>query len=378
MRESIHIASSHPAFDTRIFHKECKTLVAAGYPVTLIVPHPHDEVVDGVRIRAVPLPRDGRERLFRTLGLLYRAALEESRDAIFHFHDAELIFHMMQLKRRGRTVIYDAHEDTPRQVMYQHWIPKPLRPVISLMMRLAEKIGGQLFDGVIAAEPGILARFPPEKTALVHNFPRIEELAGAAGRPYAERPARVAYVGSITETRGVFEMVEAVRRLPETLGAELVLGGVFHPASLEAAVRQRPGAAHTHLLGWLDRARVAEVLGTVRAGLVTLYPTPKYLASYPTKLFEYMAAGLPVIASDFPGWRVFVEEAQCGLLVDPHDVDAIAGAIRWILEHPDEAAAMGARGREAVRTRYNWHYETQALLAFYERFAQAAEKPSSP
>lgn len=364
--ESIHLASTHPSFDTRIFHKECKTLANAGYRVTLLVPHDGDEVVNGVRIRSVPKPKVGRERLSKTLGYLYRAALTEAPEAIYHFHDAELIFHMFLLKVRGRRVIYDAHEDTPKQVMYQHWIPRLLRHPVSLVMRLAEWLGGRWFDGIIAAEPGILKRFPAKRTVLVQNFPLLDELFSTVSMPYAERPLRITYVGGITRKRGVEEMLAAIDRLPATLRAELVLGGLFHPAALEDEVRQMPGSERTDIRGWLQREQVVEVLAETRVGIVTLHPTPKYLDSYPTKLFEYVSAGLPVIASDFPQWRRLVEEAQCGVLVDPLDPEAIAEAMQWMLEHPDEAAAMGARGREAVRDRYSWEQEAPKLLAFYE------------
>ena len=364
--ESIHLASTHPPFDTRIFHKECKTLARAGYRVTLIVPHDRDEVVDGVRIRSVPKPNVGKERLTKTLGHIYRAALAEAPEALYHFHDAELIFHMFLLKARGRRVVYDAHEDTLRQVMYQHWIPRPLRRPVSLVMRWAEWLGGRWFEGIIAAEPGILKRFSEKRTVLVHNFPLLDELHRATPIPYAQRHPRITYIGGITRKRGIEEMLAAIDLLPASLGAELVLGGMFHPAGLEDEVRRMPGAERTDIRGWLQREQVAEVLAETRVGIVTLHPTPKYLDSYPTKLFEYMAAGLPVIASDFPQWRRFVEEAQCGLLVDPLDPDAIAEAMRWMLERPDEAAAMGARGREAVRTRYSWEREAPRLLAFYE------------
>ncbi len=366
LRESIHLASTHTAFDPRIFHKECRSLARAGHRVTFIVPHEQDEVVDGVRIQAVPKPKDGRERLFKTLGHVYRAALAASPDAVYHFHDAELILHMLLLKLRGRTVVYDAHEYTPRQILHQHWIPKPLRRPLSLAMRWFEWLGGHLFDGVIAAVPEILDHFPKGRRAVVHNFPILDEMTAAAPTPYAARPLRVVYVGALTAARGAREMVAAMRGLPPSLPAELVLGGTFYPASLEEELRRAPGAERTRFAGYLRRAQVAEVLAQARVGLVTLHPTPQYVESYPTKLFEYMAAGVPVIASDFPRWRRFVEEAGCGLLVDPMDPAAIAGAVRWMLERPDEAAAMGARGREAVRLRYSWEQEARKLLAFYE------------
>lgn len=364
--QSIHLATTHRAFDTRIFHKECKTFAAAGYDVTFIVPHDRDEVVDGVQIRAVPKPASGKERLAKTLGEVYRAALLESPDAIYHFHDSELIFHMLALSCKGRKVIYDAHEDTPKQVMYQHWIPKAVRPVIARFMEVAEWIGGRQFGGVIAAEPGIANRFQSSKTALIRNFPLLNELTPVDPIPYTHRPARIAYIGSITEVRGIREMMAAISQVSASLDPELVLGGPFHPAGLEFQIAQWPGAARTTYRGWLHREQVAEVLGQSRAGIVTIYPTPKYLESYPTKLFEYMAAGLPVIASDFPGWRPFIEQHECGFLVDPQDSHAIARSMQWILEHPGEAEAMGKRGRVAVEKHYNWEGEIPRLLSFYQ------------
>ena len=101
-----------------------------------------------------------------------------------------------------------------------------------------------------------------------------------------------------------------------------------------------------------------------------LHPKPNYVESQPVKLYEYMTAGLPVIASDFPYWRRIVDEAGCGLLVDPKDPEAIADAIEWLWRNPEEAEEMGKRGREAVFARYNWRAEVPKLLGLYEEILQ--------
>ena len=107
------------------------------------------------------------------------------------------------------------------------------------------------------------------------------------------------------------------------------------------------------------------LLGKARVGLLLFQPDPNHMESYPNKLFEYMAAGRPVITSDFPFWRQFVSELGTGLMVDPKDPQAIAEAISWILDHPREAEAMGERGRAAVMERFTWEREADKLVGLY-------------
>jgi glycosyltransferase involved in cell wall biosynthesis len=99
--------------------------------------------------------------------------------------------------------------------------------------------------------------------------------------------------------------------------------------------------------------------------LVLLHPVPQYPEAYPVKMFEYTAASIPVIASDFGLWRKIIEDAKCGILVDPHDPHAIARAVEYLLIHPQEAALMGRREREAAEQYYNWESEKKKLLQLY-------------
>jgi len=232
---------------------------------------------------------------------------------------------------------------------------------------VTEALASLIFDGIVAATPAIAKRFPAGKTVIVQNFPILNELVSPDPTPYQNRPAKIIYVGGITVIRGIREMVQAMSLVPESLNARLVLVGAFSPPSLEAEVRGLPGWDRIEFVGWQDRASVARLLGEARAGLVLFHPEPNHLEAQPNKLFEYMSAGLPVIASDFPLWREIVEKERCGLLVDPLDPAAIAKVIQWILEHPEEAEAMGRRGQKAVFERYNWDTEAAKLIALYRR-----------
>lgn len=199
----------------------------------------------------------------------------------------------------------------------------------------------------------------------------MQELNENNAHPYNQRPGHIVYIGTISKIRGPREMVESMDFLPSSLDPNLILAGAFFPRSLEEELRQMSGWGRVDFLGWIGRMAVREVLDNARIGLVLFHPAQNHIESQPNKLFEYMSAGLPVIASDFPLWRQIVEGAGCGLLVDPLDTRAIAEAIQWLLEHPMEAEIMGQRGRHAVENRYNWEREGQKLIAFYNRLLSA-------
>jgi glycosyltransferase involved in cell wall biosynthesis len=165
--------------------------------------------------------------------------------------------------------------------------------------------------------------------------------------------------------RGIHEMLAAVDLLPKDLGVKLELAGSFYVRQQQEAVMARAEWQNVLWHGELDRAGLASLLKRVSVGLVVLHPHPAYVTSHPTKLFEYMAAGIPVIASDFPLWRSIVESAQCGLLVNPLDPPSIAAAIERLIASPDEARRMGMCGRAAVERQFNWALEENALLSFY-------------
>jgi glycosyltransferase involved in cell wall biosynthesis len=366
----VHLTSVHPPFDIRIFHKECRSLAMAGYDVTLIAPRAEGNVIrDGVKVRAVPPPRDRRERMTRTIWKVYEAAVRENGE-IYHFHDPELMPVGLLLKMRGKRVVYDVHEDYTNTLRGKQWIPSLLRGPASAIVRACEFTFTTAFDRVIAVTPKIARKFLASKTRLAQNFPQSQEFRCFDDLPYEKREAIAVYVGGLSDDRGLREMRMAVELAAKETPVKLVIAG--HVNSRAKAEFQRDGeSALVDYKGQLSRSQVVDLLGRARVGLVLFHPTGNYLDSQPNKLFEYMAAGLPVVASDFPHWREIFSSAECGRLVDPLNVPAIAEALVWILRHPAEAAEMGLNGRRAVAEKFNWEHEAEGLIATYDELQPA-------
>jgi len=367
MPDICHITSAHPAEDIRIFIKECSSLAAAGHRVTLVAAGSSDNYTkNGVQIVFVPKSTGGRiKRMYETVNRVYEKALAVNAD-VYHFHDPELLRIALKLKKKGKKVIYDSHEDVPRQIMGKYWIPAPLRTFVSAVFEKYENSVVRRLNGVIAATPVIAARFRKinPNTTDINNFPLLREFPEP---DYGvEKEDAVCYIGGLTRIRGISQAVEAMKFCPEV---RLKLAGQFSPASYEQDVRALESFDRTDYLGTLNREEVVDCLHRCKAGLVTLLYSPNIVDSQPIKMFEYMAAGLPVIASHFPLWKQVIESNDCGLCVDPEKPEEIAAAIMQIVQDPGRAQQMGQNGRRAVENRYNWEVEEQKLLAFYEKLA---------
>lgn len=370
----VHMSSAHPASDTRMFHKECRALAEAGYDVTLVVPHDSSQTLESVHIEAVPMPRSRWERMFATTWRVYRVA-RKANACVYHLHDPELIPAGWLLKLAGKRVVYDVHEDLPRQIQAKDWIPRLLRGPAGLLAELVEGIGARSFDGVVAATPIIARRFPQRKTITVHNF--VETSMAVAGQQaYRKRPPYIAYVGGMFRIRGTRELVQSMSLVPATLGARLVLVGEFKSAEFQKELEELPGWSSVDYRGFLDHGAVSAVLSQARIGIHVPRDTPNNRTGYNTKFFEYMASALPIVASDFPLWRQLWGDIGCFLFVDSTNPADIAGAVSWLLTHPAEAEEMGRLGHEAVAKRFSWEREERRLLSLYEHLCGTKERLS--
>lgn len=357
-----HISSVHSRYDVRIFVKQCATLSKSGYRVNFIVADGlDDEVKDGVNIYSVAKPQTRISRIFNTPRKIYRKVLQ-LHPLIVHFHDPELIFIGVKLSKLGYRVIYDVHEDVPKQILHKHYLPYLIRPLLSRIATYLERKTARSVYGIVAATEIIAIRFGQynPNTIAVHNYPLVAEL-GYNYRSWYKRQNNICYIGSISLNRGLQPLVESL----SLSKLQLKLAGMFSGDTTLDTLRRLDGGKYIDYLGVLDRRQVIELLSKVKIGVVTLLPTPSYLESLPIKMFEYMLAGIPVVASNFPLWREIIHKYECGILVDPNNVKQISQACKWLIAHQEEAKQMGDNGRNMVLKYFNWEQEQVKILKFY-------------
>ncbi|MFH1562470.1 MAG: glycosyltransferase family 4 protein [Nitrospirota bacterium] len=370
------VSTVHSPFDVRIFHKEAKTLAKAGYEVVLIAQNDKEEIVDGIKI--IPLPKPG-NRLERMFLLTFRClikALHQKAD-VYHLHDPELLPVGLALKLITKSkVIYDVHEDYGKQILSKSYLPEGTRGFVAIAVKIIEGVISRIFDGIVTATDDIFTNFPNHKrVVVVKNFPVLSDFTEIRkdNRPDSDT-FNLIYVGGLTEIRGVTQMIQALEFINFQKGVKLTLYGKFYPPSYEEQIRSLKGFEKVEYPGWIKPQDIPEKIVHADIGIVCLHPVINYLTALPVKLFEYMACGLPVIASNFPLWKEIVEGNNCGVCVNPLNPREIAKAVEYLIDHPDEAKRMGENGRKAVEERYNWELMEERLIKLYKDLEGAKDE----
>jgi glycosyltransferase involved in cell wall biosynthesis len=304
--------------------------------------------------------------------LFWRAL--KAKAQVYHFHDPELIPLGIFLKMMGKKVIYDIHEDYPDAISHKQWIPKSLRKIFSVIFNAFEKKCCSFFDALIFAESTYKEQFQKIKSKkediLNYPLPYFQN-----NEQLSERETiNLIYSGTISEIRGAKEMVKAFSLLyKKGKKVHLYLVGPVSPPALEKELREMISfyglQANVTLTGRVTPLEVFSYYARSDIGLALLHPVENNLKSLVTKLFEYMAAGLPIVASNFPRWEDLLAETGSGVTVCPFDPQLIASQLEYLIDNPTLRVSMGEKGREAFEKKYNWQSEEVKLLALYEKLA---------
>jgi glycosyltransferase involved in cell wall biosynthesis len=367
--EIVHVSLVHQRIDIRIFSKQCVSLKQSGIGnVSFIVADGNgDELASGVKIIDVGKPNGGRIGRAINGSLQVWKKLKIIKSDILHLHDSELLPLGLLMKLGGKTVIYDMHENLPKEILTKPYLNKFIRAPLSFLLNKFQSFLFR-FMPVVFAENSYPNDFKScKKSAIVLNFPLVDEMKN---RELVKKRLQftVGYLGGISAERGALMQLNVVEELrSEGLDITTLFIGPVAEDVLRSEIYERATSK-----GWaIFTGRVKPELGWAKisechVGFAILEPSPNFIESYPTKLFEYMILGLPSIVSDFPLYRKIVDESECGLLVDPLDKDKIKASVRWIMNNPQNALEMGLKGKACVTEKYSWRKEFKKLENLYK------------
>ena len=361
-------SSVHFAFDARL-QKEARSLSRAGFEVTLIaLEDPTPQEADDVQVLSLSKPRN---RLLRMLGTLRVGLLAlRQRADLYVFHDPELIPAGVLLKLLTRSpVVYDIHEIVAQQILTKEWLPRPLGLLALKSYQLVEWLALPILDGLLLVVPGQLQHYARYRTQVVMNYPLLTYGSIGSEQPESQPRPTLIYAGSARKIRGLYEMLELVSRLRRVYPDILLrlVGPVFpdDQDNVRNLIAAHGMEENVELLGRVSHREVHCQIAKADIGLALIHPDPTYQDALFTKAFEYMMMGKPFVVSNTPLWERIIEETRSGLAVDPLSSEAVEAAIVQLLEDENLRIEMGARGREAVLSKYNWDVEGEKLVDFF-------------
>lgn len=362
-----HMTSAHNSDDIRIFHKECVSLAKAGYD-TYLVAKGESREEKGVHVVGVgPAPGSRLKRMALFSNMIYRRALAIDAD-IYHFHDPELLPYGLKLKKAGKKVIFDSHERYVEQIKAKPYLSKYLRGFISFLYGRYENWVLNLIDAVIF--PCTLGGVHPfhgkcGRTETLDNYPLLDEFYKYYDPSVCKKPRSICYIGSLTHNRGITSLVSAM----EKTDGMLFLAGNFSPLDYRDFLSKLSGWSKVCYLGSLSRDRVRDLLLDTQLGASAILNVGQYnkYDNLPTKAYEYMSLGLPVILTKAPYNESINQKYRFGICVNPEDPEELASAINYLFSHPQEVMQMGLNGRQAVKQEFNWATQEKKLLELYDK-----------
>lgn len=319
---------------------------------------------DGIHYKGIRKSKNRFYRMFFTSFKLYKESLKIKAD-IYHIHDPELLMYGLLLKSKERKVIFDSHEFYKIQIQNKEYIPKILRKVISKAYFNFETFICKRLDAVIAVctvngEDYFKNR--AKKTYLIENFPEVEFFKKVEKKK--SLIPSVIYAGSLTPARGITNVIKAAY----PTSAKVTLCGIFSPETYYNDLKEMPEFKNVDYKGVLSKKNVIEIMAESWIGVSTLLHKGQYsmIDTLPTKIYEYMSLGIPVIMSDTEYAKKMNAEYNFGICVDPTNVEQISETILHLLNNPNVAISYGKNGKKAVLEKFNWEIEQNKIIDLYE------------
>ena len=367
------VTSIHPVLDKRIYERQCRILAQAGYEVHLIAPGaPKGPVAEGITFHSFR-GASGRIGRFKAHAAL-KAHVRAVRPDVVHFHDPDLLFAVGDFLQDGDpVVIYDAHEDFPLASRTSLGLPLGLNIGASLVVDGIERLAARRVDGVICAHRRRLAQLRPGSDGLY--FPNYPSKRAFIQAESSSRDRSCLYLGLLQWDRGAEALLLGAKLAPDI---RWLVVGDFPTMQDRDRFLARVRTESLHNLEWIGQVpyeRVPLLLATAGVGVMPWLATPQHQwASQPTKLYEYLAAGLPVVASRLQITEEVVGRSKAGLLHTAGDAHGMVASVRRILDDQTMALSAGRAGRAAFLAEFNLERIAPQFLQFYQRLIETKRR----
>lgn len=366
----VHITDVHPRHDARILKRQAVSLSEAGHDVILVTGDGlKDEDYKGVRITSYSdHAMTKRERLklmfFKRDFLKFLLSFDAD---VYQFHDFEIIEVGKALKKKGKHVIFDSHENWLDIIPDQYFKTYIGRELFKILLPFYYRRVVSRFDAVFSVSPNMvekLKHYNPN-SYMVSNFPSVK---GFSANSASEKSNYFVYQGVVYKSSNQEECVKAISNMEEDVRYRII-GKITD--EMREKVKSLDVNNRVEILDWIEKAELDSIMDKSICGFVILNYVPTCCGKEgqlgSNKIFEYMLCGLPVICTDFVLWKkLIIDKYKCGICVEPGNVEQIQAAMEWVVRHPLEAKAMGERGREAVLRVFNWENELPAYLSYYQ------------
>lgn len=361
------LSTTFGRFDSRIFYREAKALADAGHDVTILCSDlGKEETINRISIVSTYKKLSGRlNRFFFTIPRIKRRIKALSFD-IVQISNPECLPLAKYFKKQGKKVIFDSREDYSAFITEKPWIPRFLRKLVAFFYEKYETRCLKYIDSILVVTPFIQERFAKkhQRVSTVTNYPLLSEEVDNKTEP--SNIFNMCFFGTISNDDLHANLMEAIRDIPNVKYHLLSAGNDAVNAKLAEQARQTQTEDKVILYPKVEYNMIPSFLQDKNIGVILR----RYAANYGyrrgslgvIKFFQYMAAGLPILCTDFDEWKSIIAEHKCGICVDPFDVEQIRNAIRYFIDNPEETKIMGQNARKAFRTVFNWSTQEKIYI----------------
>jgi glycosyltransferase involved in cell wall biosynthesis len=365
------VTSIHPDFDARVW-RHAKLLAASGHVVHLVAPwsvepglgrdgvifHPFHKAQSRAT-RLLNVPRHLLPALWRILGKV----------DVVHFHDIDLLPWMTALAL-FKPVVYDVHENYPDEMLVREWIPPFLRRPLAWGVRWGQWFCARIIRNIVLVAPSQESDFGSLRLRKTYIFNYASRALIDSAKPgLAQREPRVVFIGAHHENNGSWLLLDiAERLLVRAPKIRIITTGRFFDEKFRLQFTEAIEKRRLSNMDLLPPVKPPQIMDILNQAMVAISPNlrvPQQIKGIHTKIFEYMAAGLPIVISDLPHQVEVVAGNRAGLMARPEDVDTFVDAVLRLTGDPDLALEMGRAGQQAYIRQYSYESQLSDILRFY-------------